>query len=193
MGSLHSWTRDASNDELIAVAQADPRNDSTAMNEMVRRFEGKALKIANGLTGDTHLRQDAANAARWGVVKAVRAHRRGVPGFPSYVELTMRGEASRACARAYDRGEIPIECDSTVWHVAAPVHDGISALESELALLLKGLSHEQRGLTWARYAHGYGTSELAAGLGISVSAVSQRFKTIHRLVRDNVATCREAA
>ena len=186
MGSLHFWAQNASNDELIAAAQADPSNDSVAMNEMVRRFEGKAVKIASGLTGDVHARQDAANAARLGVMMAVRAHKQGTHGFPSYADLTMRGEAGRALGRAsFGRNEIVVECEAPVWHkVPAATSQSVSLLESDLGLLLKDLTRDQRHLVLARYAEGYGVSEIASGLGTSVSAVSQRFNTIHKAVRE---------
>lgn len=186
MGSLYSWAQTASIDELIVAAKADAKNDSVSMNEIVWRFDGKAVNIARALTGDPHLLQDVANAARWGVVMAVRAHREGTPGFPSYAAMTMRGEANRSLGRnRADGKEIVLECDSAIWHGEAVLRETVSILETNLDLLMKGLSPDQRHLVLARYAEGYGVGEIATRLGTSASAVSQRFKTIHKVVSDS--------
>jgi len=182
VGFSHFTATEESMDDLVEVAQADISNDSIAMGEIVRRFDGKALKIAKFATNDYHLGQDIANAARWGVVMAVRAHTPGKPGFASYVEQTMRGEAYRAFSRNTSKNEIVVADEAAIWTSEPTFREDASVVETNLAMLTQGLTTEQRRLVDVHYGQGYGVSEIAFDVGTSVSAVSQRFKTIHRIV-----------
>ena len=182
MGSFYDWSLEASTEELVAAAQADTSNNSVAMNEIVRRFDGRAVGLAAFVASDYHLRQDIANAARWGVVMAVRAHTPGTPGFASYVVRTMRGEAYRAVARNTAENEKAYADDAAVWQrQEAP--EALSVVDTDLDLLTVDLSIEQRELVRERYIEQAGVGEIAAVRGTSVSAVSQRFKTIHKIVQ----------
>ena len=80
---------------LLENAQSEPQDDSPAMNEIVRRFEGLAQKIARSLTADEFLQGDLANEARIALVKAVRRHDSSQPTFPAFARLYMRGAAIR--------------------------------------------------------------------------------------------------
>ena len=80
---------------LVAEAQADPRDDSPAMNEVVRRFQPLAAKTSRSLTDCPHLRQDLANAALLAVVKATRRHTIGTNGFVAFVTRYVTGAALR--------------------------------------------------------------------------------------------------
>jgi DNA-directed RNA polymerase specialized sigma24 family protein len=189
MGSLYLWAAEASLEELVQAAQADTSNDTVAMGEIVRRFEPKALSLASFVTKDYHLQQDVANAARLGVVTAVRAHTAGTPGVAAYVAMTMRGEAYRAIGRNTEKGATVNPVDSPVWisdrnHVVEE-----SVVDSDLGLLAQDLSIEQRSLVFARYVIGDSLGDIATEAGTSVSAISQRFKTIHKSVGTTAMAC----
>src|SRR5215217_4806042 len=94
---------------LVSEAQADPSNDSTAMNDLLGRFERLAQKIGQSVAFTGHVRDDAINAARWGLVQAVRAHKPGTSGFPTFAKLYMRGEASRRVHSLEDRHSVPTD------------------------------------------------------------------------------------
>jgi hypothetical protein len=47
-------------DELLQQAQAQPEDNTPAMNEVVRRLDRLAIKIAGSITGDQELQQDLA-------------------------------------------------------------------------------------------------------------------------------------
>src|SRR6185437_16706214 len=96
MGDFFSLS-DPSLDDLIRAAQADPTDNSAAMAEILDRFAGMIAAAANSVTAEWNDRQDAAQGARLGLVKAVRKHTVGTAGFITYARRYMRSEAVRAC------------------------------------------------------------------------------------------------
>ena len=70
-------------DYLIRAAQSSDLDDTAAMNEIIRRFEALARKLAWSTTGIQHLHDDLINAARSALVTAVGATiRRSRPSRP---------------------------------------------------------------------------------------------------------------
>jgi DNA-directed RNA polymerase specialized sigma24 family protein len=187
MGSLSVWAADATLEELVAAAKDEGGNDSVAMNEIVRRFEPKALKLASFLSKDYHLQQYIANAARYGVVMAVRAHTSGTPGVAAYIATTMRGEAYRAIDRNTESHETVKPIESPVWTTTRNVVEDTTIVDTDLGLITQDLSVEQRSLVLKRYIIGESVSNIANDAGTSVSAVSQRFKTVHTIVEMTAA------
>jgi len=171
--------------DLVAAAQADPNSDSIAMNEIVSRFELKAQRLARDRTTDLHLQRDIANAARYAVVMAVRAHNLTMPGFAAYVVRTMAGESRRAFGRAVCQDEVAVADDAELW-IRPSMPQPSSAIESDLGLLAAHLSDEQRVLVFARYVRDADLAQIATEAGTSVSAVSHRIKTIHRVIRSEI-------
>lgn len=178
-------------DRLIHAAQAAQTDDSPAMNEIVRRFEGKAQSIGHSLTRCPDLQQDLANAARLGVVKAVRAHALGRPGFPAYAEKYMRGAALREMTRWVQDDEmvsvIPIDdpetlddnvveasLEETVADALCPWGDG------QINATILAFPLARRSLMEERYIEDLPLEEIARRSGTSVPAVSQRLATAHR-------------
>jgi DNA-directed RNA polymerase specialized sigma24 family protein len=182
MGLLHAWAADATLEDLVEAAKAELPIDNVAMNEIVRRFEPKALALASFLTSDYHLQQDVANAARYGVVLAVRAHRSGTLGVAAYIATTMRGEAHRAIGRNTEPRETVKPGDSPVWTDSRNVIDESTLVDTDLGLITRDLTVEQRVLVLKRYIIGVSVSDIAMDAGTSVSAISQRFKTVHKIV-----------
>jgi RNA polymerase sigma factor (sigma-70 family) len=194
VGFSISGARSASLDELVAAAQAESDSNSIAMCEIVRRFEPATRRLARSLTPDTWVQDDIANAARYAVVMAVRAHDRSMPGFPSYVMRTMRGEASRAFGRAIREAEANTDRDAVVWDLERHrVYQPTVQAETDLALLTKDLSDEQRHLVFGRYVQDKQLADIAETAGGTVSAVSYRLKTIHRVVRAGIEQRRAVA
>jgi|GEM_PF-5166126 len=187
MGSLYVWAAEAALEELVDAAQADTSNDSVAMTEIIRRFEPKAKQLASFVTKDYHLQQDVANGARWGVVMAVRAHTPNTPGVAAYIATTMRGEAYRAIGRNTDARAVVKPDDSPVWTSDACLVEKESVVNTNLGLLTQDLSTDQRGLVFKRYIMGDTMSDIADEARTSVSATSQRFKTVHKIVRRTAA------
>jgi DNA-directed RNA polymerase specialized sigma24 family protein len=188
MGSLYVWAADATLEDLVEAAKAKDGNDSVAMNEIVRRFEPKALNLASFLSKDYHLQQDIANAARYGVVMAVRAHTSGTPGVAAYIATTMRGEAYRAIDRNTEDHETVKPIDSPLWTSTRNVVEETTVVDTDLGLITQDLSVGQRSLVLKRYIIGDTVSDIATDAGTSVSAISQRFKTVHKIVAVAVAS-----
>jgi RNA polymerase sigma factor (sigma-70 family) len=186
-------TSSTSLDDLIAAAQADPADDTVAMAEILRRFDGTTWAIANNATSEWNLRQDAAQGARLGLVRAVRAHTPGIEGFTSYARLYMKGEARRAVE---SMRTVEIACDPNVLlKPPAPARPGVIRQRNvqvdvqelfEFETVLDVLTAEQRDIVCDRYLGGRTVTDIARGLGISVPAVSQRLKTIHKVLRPAV-------
>lgn len=171
-------------DDLIRAAQADPADDSTAMAEILHRFEAAITATANGVTREWNARQDAAQGARLGLVKAVRKHTLGTAGFISYARRYMRTEAVRTCVA------MPIKAPSSAGDILQPVRPGVRrwtwaapepkpfTIESVSVLL----DPTQASILSDRYVHDRTMMEIARDLGVSVPAISQRLKTIHKVL-----------
>jgi RNA polymerase sigma factor (sigma-70 family) len=175
---------------LIALAQADSADDSTAMNQILQRFEPLTRRLARGLTASRNdLYDDVANACRSGLVRAVRRHDPTRVGFPAYAERFMRGAGLRELKRwqrsdvellglAHKEGESVGNPDSAneVDDQLAPWGDGV------VAEAISDLTPSQRRIAELRYVHDAPLDLIASEAGTSVSAVSQRLSTIHRKV-----------
>lgn len=180
MGVLYLAT-DESLDNLVAAAQAAAADDTAAMAEILTRFDGAAWAIARSLTSNWCLQQDAAQGARLGLVKAVRSHNLGTPGFPAYAKRYMRGAALRTVL-AMQGKERCVDPQEYVWPDMAS-RDAASDTTFEVIDLLAVLSPEQQAITKAHYVDDARLSDVARDMGISVPAVSQRLATVNRALR----------
>jgi RNA polymerase sigma factor (sigma-70 family) len=168
---------EASLEDLITAAQADPSNDSGAMKELLARFEPLAHKIGRGTAFTRDTRDDAINAARWGLVLAVRAHKAGTAGFPAFAKLYMRGEATRRSRALVDPRCTPT-ADLAALDTARDISERGETLEFGATVSL--LAPAQRELVVRRYVDDEPLLQIASDLGVTVSAVSQRLGTIHK-------------
>ena len=180
MGVLYLAT-DESLDNLVAAAQAAATDDTAAMAEILTRFDGAAWAIARSLTSNWCLQQDAAQEARLALVKAVRSHNLGTPGFPAYAKRYMRGAALRTVL-AMQGKERCVDPQEYVWPDMAS-RDAAPDTTFEVIDLIAVLSPEQQAITKAHYVDDARLSDVARDMGISVPAVSQRLATIHRTLR----------
>jgi DNA-directed RNA polymerase specialized sigma subunit len=87
------WATDEPLDNLVAAAQAAEHDNTAAMAAILDRFEPLVWATARSVTRDWSFQDDAAQGARIGLVKAVRAHKIGTLGFPAYAKRYMRGSA----------------------------------------------------------------------------------------------------
>jgi RNA polymerase sigma factor (sigma-70 family) len=177
---------DLSLEDLISAAQADPTDDTAAMAEIISRFEGTVVATANSVASEWNVRQDAAQGARLGLVKAVRNHTPGTMGFLSYARRYMRSEAVRtlkamAGARRISDDDVPVRNERPhgrrqTWSASEP-----KAFTIESASTI--LDPTQRMIVWERYVEDRPVTDIARELDVSVPAVSQRLKTIHKTLR----------
>jgi RNA polymerase sigma factor (sigma-70 family) len=187
MGFLLQHPCRLSLDHLVEMAQSSQHDDTPAMNEIIRRFDGLALYIARSIRVPVHLQDDLSQAARIGLVSAVR-HHDGRPGFPGFAQRYMRGAALRELSRR----AVPETADSDGLddHADRSRPDEIVQAEDELApwgggpvsLAVAQLDHAQRNIIDLRYRQDLAVKEIAAAVGTSGPAVSQRLATIHRHV-----------
>lgn len=195
MGFLLYGLTTARLDDVIAAAQASEPDDSPAMNEVVRRFNGLAMRLARTASDSPEQRDELANAARAALVRAVRNHDPRRAGFPSYATHYMRGAVLRAC-----RASVVAPVGITVHPIddlhVEPSDDGFEdAVVDELAPwgdgpvaeVVASLTPEQRQIANMRYVDTAPLTDIAAATGTTVSAVSQRLSTIHRTVAHALA------
>lgn len=171
---------DPSLDDLIAAAQAAVSDDSVAMAAILGRFEGMALAIARDLTSSRSLQQDSAQGARLGLVQAVRSHKAGRPGFPSYAKRYMRGAALRTLM-SMQNPERVVDPIDYAWPDLP--RDAAAYNTLEIVDLMKVLTFEQQAVARAHYIADLSFTDIAVRLEVSRAAVTQRFATIHRTLR----------
>jgi RNA polymerase sigma factor (sigma-70 family) len=187
---------------LLENAQSETEDDSPAMNEIVRRFEGLAQKIASSLTADEFLQGDLANEARIALVKAVRRHDLSRPTFPAFARLYMRGAAIRALGLwSRTSGEvdetppqIPLRVNDLAEHlpmVYQPEEKVLFQLapwgEGRAAEVIESLDEPRLHLLKLRYVEDAPLAVIADNSEASVSAISQRLNTIHRRIEAALA------
>lgn len=172
--------------QLLDLAQADPTDNSREMAEILRRFDRLALKIARSMTSCPHAREDLANAARLGLVRAVRRHDRSRPGFGRFAERHMHFAALRAATKISDIKDIPVtdEMINSLIETAASSLSAppISWGTGKIAVAISKLKPQQQLLLRRRYIEDALLQDLATAAGTSVSAVSQRLTIVHRAV-----------
>ncbi len=202
MPMSHLACRRAELQGLLEDAQSEPEDDSPAMNEIVRRFEGLAQKIARLLTADEFLREDLANEARIALVKAVRLHDSSRPTFPAFAEIYMRGAAirelgiwSRTSGEADGTPlQIPLEMTDLAERLPVadqPEEEVLVQLapwgEGQAAEVIESLDESRLHLLKLRYVEDAPLAAIADDAEVSVSAISQRLNTIHRRIEAALA------
>jgi len=184
MGDFFSLS-DPSLDDLIRAAQADPTDNSAAMAEILDRFAGMIAAAANSVTAEWNDRQDAAQGARLGLVKAVRKHTVGTAGFITYARRYMRTEAVRTSVAMTSRAPKPDQ-DRPVRSVRPGARRQAWTAPEPKAFTIESISAlldpTQAAILSDRYVHDREMSDIAHALGVSVPAISQRLKTIHKIL-----------
>jgi RNA polymerase sigma factor (sigma-70 family) len=174
-------------DHLIEKAQSSDLDDTGPMNEIIRRFEPLADRLARHATRSRYLHDDLRNAARVALVRAVRRHKPQQLGFPAFAEIYMRG----AVRREYERWLPPEREDESATPAFVPGgHDVDEVVLDRLspwgagvvATVVGGLAPSQKWIAQLRYVEDAPLERIAAVTGTTSSAVSQRLATIHRAV-----------
>ena len=127
-GYFRNRTTTVGLDKLIADAQRHSNDDTPAMNEVVKRFEGLTMRLSRSMTRSFDLQDDLANAARIALVQAVRNHDQSRPGFPAYAEKYMRG----AVLREYQKWMLP---EIPQAELVEAVSQGVEAEDSQRQVL----------------------------------------------------------
>jgi RNA polymerase sigma factor (sigma-70 family) len=194
MGFVFKNNASASLEQLLDDAKADDADNTPAMAEILGRFERLALGLASSISGADNFRDDLANAARIGLVQAVRHHDPERGSFPGLAKVYMRGAALRERARwIVPETAVPdvAERVGTRSHgsdLADETNDRLAPWGgSSVASAMAEMSAEQRTIAELRYIDDAPIKEIAARLGTSGPAVSQRLGTIHRRVAREIA------
>jgi RNA polymerase sigma factor (sigma-70 family) len=175
-------------EDLVGTAQADPSDANAAMNEIVRRFQGRAVYLATTLTPRTSVHDDLVQVALIALIKAVRRHDPNRAGFTTYARRYMLGAAKRLL-----KIETEVECESTSEPTTMAAVEALAAPRPEpgtytwgfgpAGRILRGLPMAQRDLLTHRYIEDASLAKIAAITGTSIPAVSQRLATAHRIIK----------
>jgi RNA polymerase sigma factor (sigma-70 family) len=177
---------------LIRKAQSSDLDDTAAMNEIIRRFEPLADRLANTTTSDKALREDLRNAARLALVRAVRRHDLRREGFPAFAGLYMRGAVNREQQRWLPpvepgAGSPAPERESLEDDTAEIVIDRLEPWgNGEIAAAVEELTPSQRRIATLRYRGDAALEQIACVVGTSESTVSRRLSTIHRVITGSI-------
>lgn len=193
MGQLFNYLSHAPLDHLLVAAREGDSTDTPAMSEIIQRFEPLARKIAASFDAPHHLRDDLEDAARIGLVNAVR-HHDGRDGFPAFAKVYMHGSALRELRR-WTKPEDAHGDDLEEMFIAEIECSEIAAVDDRLAPwggghlaeVLGDLTYDQQVIIEMRYCEDLAIKEIAEEVGTSAPAVSQRLSTIHRRVALAVA------
>jgi RNA polymerase sigma factor (sigma-70 family) len=178
-------------DDLIEAAQADPADNSPAMAEILSRFSCAIAFAANTTATEWNLRQDAAQGARLGLVKAVRNHTPGLSGFKTYARLYMKSEARRT-VDTMTSVEVSRDPGVLLEPTASERRPGVIRqrelpVEETVAFKIEDiigvLAPTQQSVVRDRYVHDRSVADIAGDLGVSPPAISQRLQTIHKALR----------
>jgi DNA-directed RNA polymerase specialized sigma24 family protein len=167
--------------DLIREAQAAVSNETTAMNELLRRYEPLARGVVARMAPSQNDREDLLNGARWGLVKAVRNHDGRAEGFTAFLTRYMQGEAFRAVERTAC-ADLPLADDAFPEEVAPRSEPEPPTIPTHL------LNVGQRRLVRRHYWEDQTYAAIAHEERVSLSAVRQRMLTIHRTLASGMAS-----
>jgi RNA polymerase sigma factor (sigma-70 family) len=173
--------------DLVVTAQADPSEASAAMNEIVRRFQDRAVYLATTLTARTSIHDDLVQVALMALVKAVRRHDPKRAGFTTYARRYMLGAGMRLL-----KIETQVECESMSEPTTLAAAEALVAPSPEPGTYIWGfgaagrivreLPERQMVLLTRRYLEDETLADIATETGTSIAAVSQRLATAHHAV-----------
>lgn len=191
-GFSYHRLKNASLNDLVSAAQALDQDNTPPMNEIISRFDGYARYVARASSACPYQQDELANAARLALVQAVRNHDLRPRGFPAFATRYMRGAALREVQRVRrPEHEVSLEAVGEPSEEAgAAEEDAVLAGpwgDGQIASAVATLTPGQREIARLRYVEDASLAHIAAIMGTSSSAVSQRLTTIHRAVATAVA------
>lgn len=198
MGSYFAQNQQGELAALISAAQRNPTDDSPEMNEIIRRFDGLAIKVARSFTPDHFLQQDLANRARMALVTAVRKHKADRDGFPSYARAFMAGAAQRELgswigstrSQEFSQVRLDDEVDSDLFFRICMNQPGVADRtwgSASTTGAIRRLGPDQQILLEQRFIDDLDLAAIGSGSGTTASAVSQRIATALRGVSRDLA------
>lgn len=175
-------------EDLVVSAQADSSDCSAAMNEIVRRFQGRAVYLATALTTRTSIHDDLVQVALMALVKAVRRHDPKRAGFTTYARRYMLGAEKRLL-----KIETEAECESMSEPTTMAAVEALVAPSPKpgtytwgfgpAGRIVRELPQRQQELLTHRYIDDASLADIAAIAGTSIPAVSQRLATARRAIK----------
>jgi len=154
--------------------------DDAAFGELVRRYEGSAMRLALSITRNPAEAEDAVQEAFWRAYKALPRFDPARPFGPWLLKITANRALSRASRR---RPEAPLEEAVEVAEAGRPDDDRGPDIE-RLKRALGELSPGDRAVLSLRYDQNLPLADIARTIGLKLGAVKVRlFRARERLLR----------
>jgi RNA polymerase sigma-70 factor (ECF subfamily) len=153
--------------------------DDAAFGELVRRYEGSAMRLAMAITRNPSDAEDAVQEAFWRAYKALPRFDPARPFGPWLLKITANRALTRARRR---RPEAPLE-EALAVPEAGRAEDRGPDLE-RLKQALGALSPGDRAVLSLRYDQDLPLSDIARTIGLKLGAVKVRlFRARERLLK----------
>jgi len=166
---------------LIEVLQRCRKGEQTAFEEIVKRFQNKALDLAGALIGDKHLAEDAVQSAFLNAFCRL-SQLRQAEAFPGWLRQIVRTEALKIIRKNdKSREEIVEQNDNQ----PSPIEE---AEQEELRQIvrksLSQLSKDNRQTTELFYLDEQSCAEIANTLNIPTGTVKRRLYDARQKLQD---------
>lgn len=152
---------------LIDEAQ---RGDVSAFAEVVRRFEGMALRVGFVMLGDRQRAEDAAQESFIDAYLSLRSLR-DPAAFPGWFRRIVLKHCDRQLRR--EHGELPLLAAAAYGDGSPDMLDTLAA-RSQVHAALATLNRRQRVLVRLFYVEGYSQAEIVQMLGWSLPTVKKQ-------------------
>lgn len=165
--------------ELVVDAQS---GDTRAFTEVVRRFEGMALRIGTAMLGERARAEDAAQEAFLDAYVSLGSLREPA-AFPGWFRRIVLKHCDRQLRR--DHGELPLVEFSLRADGSPDMLDTLDTRQRVHAALA-GLSDRQRRLLQLFYVEGYSQREIVAMLGWPLPTVKKQLFLARSSLREEM-------
>jgi len=170
-------------ENLQALVSAAQHGDQAAFGRLIERFHAMALAVAYRMLGDWHLAEDTVQEA-WLEVYLWLPRLRQPAAFPAWLRLILAKHADRIIRRQHVR----MLSLADVHEIAALEQDPLGVVEGrEMQRLVQAalatLSEAQRQVVVLFYLGHYPQAEIAAMLGVPLTAVKKRLYDARQRLR----------
>lgn len=165
--------------ELVVAAQ---QGNVAAFTEIVRRFEGMALRIGTLLLSNRQRAEDAAQEAFLDAYLSLH-NLREPAAFPGWFRRVVLKHCDRQLRR--ERGEVPLVAEARYSDGSPDMLDTFDT-RSRLSAALATLNRRQRLLVRLFYVEGYSQAEIVKMLGCSLPTVKKQLFVARTRMREEM-------
>jgi RNA polymerase sigma factor (sigma-70 family) len=166
---------------LIEVLQRCRKGEQSAFEEIVKRFQNKALDLAGALIGDKHLAEDAVQSAFLTAFCRLSQLRQD-EAFPGWLRQIVRTEALKVIRKNdKSREEIGEQEDNQPWPIEKMQREELGQI---IRKSLAELSEINRQTAELFYLDEQSCAEIANTLNVPTGTVKRRLYDARQKLRD---------